>query len=231
MILVAHRGASLEYPCNSLESLTGAARMGADWVECDVRRIGDGRLVIFHDETVEAGGRRRPVRELTYEELCRACAPDAPYPMTFEELCARYRERAPILLHIKENRADPELVEAIDRAPFEHVWGVQSLEMLAEAARRTDPAHILAFMPERQLYHQFLSGGAGVIRLWESWLDRLSPDEVRATGAQQVFVMCCNPEGSMNGSEQSLDRIAALGADGALLNDIRMALSWRGRHG
>lgn len=223
MQLVAHRGASLEYPCNSLESLTAAARMGADWVECDVRRIRDGQLVIFHDETVLRGGAQVPVSELTQDELAREC----PSLMTFEYLCENYREKTPVLLHIKQNLADVEMAEAIARAPFEKVWGVQSPEMLCEAARRTDPEHILAFMPEPQRYRQFIEGGAGVIRLWEHWLCEVSPDEVRAAGAKKVFVMCCDPQTGMNGSRESLERIAAQGADGVLLNDIRMALAWQ----
>ena len=101
--------------------------------------------------------------------------------------------------------------------------------MLREAARRADPDHILAFMPDRSLYPRFIAGGAGVIRLWEQWLDELSPEQVRAAGARQVFVMCSTPERGMDGTEASLDKIASLGADGALLNDIRMALSWRAR--
>ena len=227
--LVAHRGASLEYPCNSLESLVNGARMGADWVECDVRRIAGGRFVIFHDEAIEHDGARVPVGELTYGELSRDCARDGVSLMPFEFLCENYREKTPILLHIKENSDDRELIEAIDRAPFEHIWGVQSEDMLREAARRADPDHILAFMPDRSLYPRFIAGGAGVIRLWEQWLDELSPEQVRAAGARQVFVMCSTPERGMDGTEASLDKIASLGADGALLNDIRMALSWRAR--
>lgn len=227
--LVAHRGASLEYPCNSLASLVNGARMGADWVECDVRRIAGGRFVIFHDETIEHDGAHRPVGELTWDELSRDCARDCVSLTSFEYLCENYREKTPILLHIKENSADLELIEAIDRAPFEHIWGVQSEDMLREAARRADPDHILAFMPDRSLYPRFIAGGAGVIRLWEQWLDELSPEQVRAAGARQVFVMCSTPERGMDGTEASLDKIASLGADGALLNDIRMALSWRAR--
>lgn len=227
--LVAHRGASLEYPCNSLASLVNGARMGADWVECDVRRIAGGRFVIFHDEAIEHDGARVPVGELTFDELSRDCARDGVSLMPFEFLCENYREKTPILLHIKENSDDRELIEAIDRAPFEHIWGVQSEDMLREAARRADPDHILAFMPDRSLYPRFIAGGAGVIRLWEQWLDELSPEQVRAAGARQVFVMCSTPERGMDGTEASLDKIASLGADGALLNDIRMALSWRAR--
>ena len=54
-------------------------------------------------------------------------------------------------------------------------------------------------------------------------------EQVRAAGARQVFVMCNTPERGMDGTEASLDKIASLGADGALLNDIRMGLAWRAR--
>ena len=83
-------------------------------------------------------------------------------------LCENYHEKTPILLHIKENGEDRELFEAIDREPFEHIWGVQSEGVLRKAARRTDPDHIPAFMPDKSMYPQFI---AGVIRLWEERLD------------------------------------------------------------
>ena len=106
---------------------------------------------------------------------------------------------------------------------------MQSEVVLREAAGRTDPDHILAFMPDRSLYPRFIAGGAGVIRLWEQWLDDRLIEQVHAAGARQVFVMCNTPERGMDGTEVSLDRIVSLGADGALLNDIRMGLAWRAR--
>jgi glycerophosphoryl diester phosphodiesterase len=47
--VVAHRGASIEAPENTLGAFAKAIEIGADMIEFDVRRAPDGRLVISHD--------------------------------------------------------------------------------------------------------------------------------------------------------------------------------------
>lgn len=47
--VMAHRGASRAERENTLAAFARAAEMGADAVELDVRRSGDGRLVVHHD--------------------------------------------------------------------------------------------------------------------------------------------------------------------------------------
>ena len=44
---IAHRGASLEMPENTLASLRLGSALGAYAVECDVRRLADGEYVIY----------------------------------------------------------------------------------------------------------------------------------------------------------------------------------------
>ncbi len=51
--LIAHRGALLHAPENTLAALRAAARLGATWVEIDVQRSRDGRLFLLHDETLD----------------------------------------------------------------------------------------------------------------------------------------------------------------------------------
>lgn len=46
---MAHRGASLEAPENTLAAFVKAIEIGADMIEFDVRRAPDGKLVISHD--------------------------------------------------------------------------------------------------------------------------------------------------------------------------------------
>lgn len=53
MICVAHRGASGEYPENTLLAFRKALAAGALWLELDVRLTADGALVVIHDETLE----------------------------------------------------------------------------------------------------------------------------------------------------------------------------------
>ncbi|MGW2551201.1 glycerophosphodiester phosphodiesterase [Streptomyces sp. NPDC001635] len=51
-VVVAHRGASAYAPENTLAAVDRAAAMGIDWVENDVQRTKDGRLVVIHDATL-----------------------------------------------------------------------------------------------------------------------------------------------------------------------------------
>lgn len=50
--IVAHRGASAAAPENTLEAVDKAAELGVTWVENDVQRTKDGRLVVIHDENL-----------------------------------------------------------------------------------------------------------------------------------------------------------------------------------
>jgi glycerophosphoryl diester phosphodiesterase len=49
MLVLGHRGASIEAPENTPEAFALADRMGADGVELDVRQVADGRLLVAHD--------------------------------------------------------------------------------------------------------------------------------------------------------------------------------------
>jgi glycerophosphoryl diester phosphodiesterase len=71
-LVVAHRGASAELPENTVEAFRGALERGADWVELDVRRTGDGKLAVHHDARLPDG---RVIVELSAAEL-PASVPD-----------------------------------------------------------------------------------------------------------------------------------------------------------
>jgi glycerophosphoryl diester phosphodiesterase len=59
-LVVGHRGASAEYPENTLAAFEGAIEAGADVVELDVRLTSDGVPVVMHDadvaETTDGAG-------------------------------------------------------------------------------------------------------------------------------------------------------------------------------
>jgi len=54
-LIIAHRGASRAFNENTLEAFSAAQEMGADWVELDVRRTGDGEVVVHHDHVTADG--------------------------------------------------------------------------------------------------------------------------------------------------------------------------------
>jgi glycerophosphoryl diester phosphodiesterase len=65
-LVIAHRGASLAEPENTLAAFRRAGAMGADGVELDVRRTADDRLVVHHDPVVSGG---RVIRETAAADL------------------------------------------------------------------------------------------------------------------------------------------------------------------
>ncbi|MER6077716.1 glycerophosphodiester phosphodiesterase family protein [Streptomyces sp. NPDC001833] len=50
--VLAHRGASAYAPENTLAAIDKAASLGFTWVENDVQRTRDGRLVVIHDDSL-----------------------------------------------------------------------------------------------------------------------------------------------------------------------------------
>lgn len=237
MKLIAHRGGSFGKE-NSLETMIGAAQMGADMVECDIRRTADGVYVIYHDESLSRlAGTDATVSGASFAQMKDLLAQNGQSMITFDELAANYKEKTPILLHIKLADYDEELAKYIVDSGLPVVPGVMSLDMLKCFSAHLPPERILAFLPSEKDAESFYQNGAGIIRLWEQWLGRITPSEVKkACPNAQVFIMACNLQvepfsamslETMNGSIESLEKCQALGADGVLLNHIEMALDWR----
>lgn len=57
--VIGHRGAARHAPENTIAGFRAAARLGAPWVEFDVRLTADSCLATYHDEDLERTTRRR----------------------------------------------------------------------------------------------------------------------------------------------------------------------------
>ncbi len=70
MKILGHRGASADYPENTLEAFRGAITQGADGVELDVLQTADGQLVVCHDEWLDRlTGKHWELERKTLSEL------------------------------------------------------------------------------------------------------------------------------------------------------------------
>ena len=68
--VIAHRGASVEAPENTLAAFRLAIDQGTDFVELDVQESSDGEVVVVHDsDLMKLGGGPRKIWELTAAEL------------------------------------------------------------------------------------------------------------------------------------------------------------------
>ena len=109
--VVAHRGASITNPENTLSSFLAALALGAPVVELDVRLSADGVPVVIHDpdvsRTTDGAGW---VHELTLEELRRpnAGTPDRPEPIpAFREVLDAVSGRGGVAVEIKNIPGEP----------------------------------------------------------------------------------------------------------------------------
>jgi len=67
-----HRGGVTQAGENTLEAIAAAVARGYDGVELDVSRAGDGALVLWHDRTVDLGGRVLPLDQVPSHQLPQA---------------------------------------------------------------------------------------------------------------------------------------------------------------
>ncbi|MED4287264.1 glycerophosphodiester phosphodiesterase family protein [Priestia megaterium] len=118
---VAHRGASAYAPENTIAAFDKAVEMKADYIEIDVQRSKDGKLVVIHDTTVDrtTDGTGK-VGNLTFNELRNLDAGSwkgeqfvgAQIP-TFDEILDRYRGKIGILIELKAPELYPGIEENI----------------------------------------------------------------------------------------------------------------------
>ena len=118
---IAHRGASAYAPENTIAAFDKAVEMKADYIEIDVQRSKDGKLVVIHDTTVDrtTDGSGK-VGNLTFNELRNLDAGSwkgkqfagAQIP-TFDEILDRYHGKIGILIELKAPELYPGIEENI----------------------------------------------------------------------------------------------------------------------
>lgn len=113
-VVIAHRGASLELPENTLAAFQRALDLGADALELDVRLSRDGVAVVIHDATLDRTTRHGgPVRNLGAKELSGLDVP------ALADVLDAF-PAAELLIEIKEAAAQQPVADAIRRASAEH---------------------------------------------------------------------------------------------------------------
>lgn len=127
-LAIGHRGASAQAPENTLAAIDRAAELGVSWVENDVQRTKDGKLVVIHDDSLrrttnvaDVFPHRSPwkVKDFTAAEIARLDAGSwfgSRFAGTRVPTLTRYMRRVEhnhqrLLLEIK----NPELYPGIER--------------------------------------------------------------------------------------------------------------------
>lgn len=126
--LVAHRGHAAAYPENTLSALESACAAGAAWVEIDVQRTRDGKLVLFHDGDLQRlCAVPGTVHDKTWQELqALSCANEGRFGSRFAQ------QRMASLEDFTAFLAAHEGVEAFVEIKHEAFIGCSQQTVLAE---------------------------------------------------------------------------------------------------
>ena len=110
-MIVAHRGATGTAPENTIAAFEAAIRLGADLVECDLRRTADGCYLIHHDPMV---GRATIARCASSEVRANGRALGYEIP-TLDELLEVISGRIGLDLELKEEGYEPGVINLLLR--------------------------------------------------------------------------------------------------------------------
>jgi len=70
ILYVGHRGTRTEFDENTIQAYKKAIEFGADYIELDVRKTKDGRLIVLHDTTLERTTTGSGfLKDFTYDEI------------------------------------------------------------------------------------------------------------------------------------------------------------------
>jgi glycerophosphoryl diester phosphodiesterase len=230
--VIAHRGASADFPENTLPAFAAAVTARADAIELDVQRSRDGAAVVWHDRTLRhAGLPMRRVAGMTLAELRRLDAGAAHGARfkgvripTLDEVLDTYGAKVPLLLEVKLRGGRPAmarhrtLAEEVART----VAGrglIGSTCVLSFGAYALEAARKAVPDVRRVLNLDTLPRRAGLARAVEGLfavcvnLRALRPDFVRAVHdlGRPVLVFTCD-------TAPEADRCLAAGVDGIISN-------------
>jgi glycerophosphoryl diester phosphodiesterase len=129
IVAISHRGEHLQRPENTIPAFQEAIRVGADYIEVDVRTTSDGKLVLSHDATVDrCTDGKGPVSSMTFEQIEALDAgikkgqeyAGTKIP-TFDQVLDLARGKIGIYVDIKNVSAQDLVTHIVDHGMADHV--------------------------------------------------------------------------------------------------------------
>lgn len=209
IMVVAHRGCHNPAPQhgypghaseNSIAALNRCIAIGADMMETDVRRAGDGTLVMFHDETVDrtTDGHGK-VTDLTWNDLAALRLKDDEgeagmaltdlHPLTLQQILAAAKGHIMLNLDVKAP-IYAEVVDAVRRAGMERQVVVKTETGVASAPLASMPPFAsVNFMPVLMNAHGTADIAAEASRQFEGTIKPVAVELPHMPAAQLAPVV------------------------------------------
>lgn len=124
----AHRGASAEFPENTMAAFRRALELEVEGIELDVHLSKDGVPVVIHDETVErTTDGSGAVADLTVEELRALDAGEGQPVPTLEQVLDLVGDKVHLDIEVKANEAGKAVIELL-RGRGDTRWLISSFD-------------------------------------------------------------------------------------------------------
>ncbi|HWV24894.1 MAG TPA: glycerophosphodiester phosphodiesterase family protein [Thermomicrobiales bacterium] len=110
----AHRGASIEFPENTLAAFRRAVELGVEGMELDVHLSADGHLIVMHDETVDrTTNGSGALAEMTLEQIKKLDAGNGETVPTLGEVLDLVGDSLHVDIEVKANAAGAAVLEEL----------------------------------------------------------------------------------------------------------------------
>lgn len=172
--IYGHRGASAEYPENTLPAFRRALELGVEGIELDVHLSADGVPVVIHDETVDrTTNGQGAVADLTVEQLRQLDAGQGEYVPTLAEVLDLVGDKLHVDIEVKANAAGEAVLKEVEGRSTR--WLISSFDWdVLRYVRSVDKdadLWVLAVGATDEALATVEEVGAGALAIWQRALD------------------------------------------------------------
>ena len=220
VFITAHRGSSLKARDNSIEAINIAIEEKADYIEIDVRRTKDNKLVLSHDDVfIKNSGKSFNISESNFNDINRkrifSIGKDDKI-VTLEKALKVIRGKSKINIDLKVNN-DEELIsklvaELIEKCKMEEEVIITSSNYGVLLKVRNYNSNIKIGYITRSLAEDFNIDEIDAISIAYEGLNERVVERVHKLG-KEMFVWTVN-------NEEEGQRAIYLGVDNIITNDV-----------
>ena len=207
VVVISHRGEHLHHPENTMPAFEEAVRLGADYIEVDVRTTADGKLVLSHDATVDrCTNGTGEVAKMTFDQVRGLDAGIKKGPEfagtrvpTFDEVLDFARGKINVYVDVKQVTAKVLVDHIVEHGMADHVviysgWISKDIQQL-NPKLKIMPESVSLPMVQRivaELHPQVIAFSAGD---WKPEIIKLAKDSGAELYVDRQSEKTDNPEG------------------------------------
>ncbi len=210
--VIAHRGASLEAPENTIAAFKRAHMLGAKWIELDVWVTSDHIPIVIHDESVVREDHSYLVTKQPLSFL-RKLGQEIP---TLEEVMALFENKIDVMVEIKYSGDDYQKdVDAIMKVLHKrkgYIVGSLSPKVVTYIAEKYPDSSLVGIVESEKDYDQFALMEVEVLALNHQLVTR---EKIHALHQKEIEVWSWTIDDC-----EHVQELFNMGLDGVITNNV-----------